>query len=411
MMRTGLSTAWLTVACGLALTPVMAAETIPYSIPPAAGTQREIGALKGVGEEILPGFYPAVTVSMARHNNALRSDTGEQSDTVITVAPSLLYKTELGKHALQLRYEGQFYQYQNLSSENVNNHVLNADLGLDLTEKFDVNLNAGLGIGSELRGASGSRTGTLLEPDTYRETRWGAEAVYGRSEAQAQVVGSYSSSQLRYTNNDQEQRDRDTDTIGGKFLYNIGPKTALLVEAKRAQIGYLHPVGVSLDSSETALLAGVTWAATAKTTGEFKAGRLTKDFDDPARGDYSGLTYLGRVQWAPLSYSRFSLYASQRTEETTDLAASYFVSRLLGLGWDHELTSRMNLFAYINAIRDDYDSGREDKIRDYGVGLNYNLLSWLDFSGRYGRVKRDSSAADASYEDQFFLLSLTASRK
>ena len=66
------------------------------------------------------------------------------------------------------------------------------------------------------------------------------------------------------------------------------------------------------------------------------------------------------------------------------------------------LPQKLDLLAYYNRIDDDFDSGREDKIDDYGIGLVYHARRWLSLGFRYGKSERDSNRADANYDDTYY---------
>lgn len=387
------------------------AQNQSYSSAPAASTQNAINPPTGVDDELLPGFYPSISIVASRHSNSLQSSGLEQADTVITVTPAFVFKTELGvgRHSAQISYTPVIEKYDKLSSEDEITHNLDGSVHLDVSDKFSVDLNAGYSDGAESRGASGTPLEQSLDRNEFNSTRYGAQAIYGRRSAKMQVAGAVSRNELRFTNNDQELRNRDSDNLTGRIYYNIGPKTATFLEGSVTDIDYLSGIS-TLDSTETRYSLGLRWDTTAITGAEIKVGHLEKDFDDPSGADFSGLSYLGSINWQPRPFTSAKFYASRTTEESTTDTASYFASNLFGVSASHDLTGQISVFGYLNFTNDEFSDGREDDITDVGIGIDYLMRPWLKFGAQYGLVERDSTDPVGDFEDQFISLSVTATR-
>jgi hypothetical protein len=402
------------LAVAVALGWSSAASAVEYIAPPEASTLRPAGPPPLVSpEDILAGFYPAVTVSVTEDSNVFRTETDEESDTVVAVSPSLAYITDLGRHRFTAQYRGDYFYHDNFSDEDTADNTLRAGLNLDMTERFQANLGAGFTQGHESRGAAGSRLALTPEPDKFEETSAEAELVYGRRIATLQLVGAVGVSDLRYTNNNQDARDRDADSLRLAAYYNYSPVTSFFVEGRRVEIDYINTVAglPNRDSTDTSYYLGARWEATAATVGEIRVGTTNKDFDDPSQSDFDGGSYLGRVQWSPVPYSVFDFYASRTTQESTSVDSSYILSDLYGVSWNHELTERWRLDAFAEWINDEYEIGRNDKVQSYGAGMGYNLLTWLDVGARYVHSTRDSDFAGFDYDDDLITVYLTAARQ
>lgn len=393
-------------------TPVFAQSTNYAALPEASTLRNPLPAALRDDEGLVLGFYPAVSISYTRQTNVLRSKTNERSDYRLMITPTLAYIREIGRHRYQIQYRGDYFSFQNLKNENAIDHNIQGGIALDLTETLDARLRAGYTKGHEARGAAGARVSTSPEPDRFEEVSFGGGLTLGRRTSMLQLAGAMGISELRYVNNDQGARDRDSDSISGTVYYNLRPKTAVLFAVNRKTIDYIHPAsGLNLDSTETGYHAGVTWEATAITTGLIKVGYTEKDLDDPTLKDYSGGTYEGRVRWRPRPFSTFEFYTARSTAESTEGTSSFIVSDQLGGGWNHQLSERWRVNAFADRIQDEFSSGRKDNIVNYGVGVGYNMLMWLDLAARYARAKRTSDFEDANYEDELFVLSMTATRR
>lgn len=382
---------------------------VSYWIPPARQTGRAIYPPVGVQTALIDGFYPAVTVGLSRESNVFHSEDNEQSDTVLSIRPSIVYRTSLGRHQAQIGVFGIFDRYDKLDTEDRDNFALGAGLNLDLSERLDVNLQAGYVDGSETRGAAGAPPSEFPSPDEFEVLNYGAEAIYGRRSNTMQLAGAIDRDEVRYTNNDQQGRDRNRDEITGRLYYNMGARTDLFAEVDFADIDYIDPSS-SLDSTETGLFIGARFDATDATFAEGKIGQLDKDFDDPSQGDFDGVAGLIRVVWQPRPFTGVRLYASRTTEESADPAASFFVSNLLGAAVEHDFTSRWSAYAFLNRTNDEFSDGRDDRLIDFGIGVDYALTQWLSVGARYGKVDKTSNQPGFAFDDDLVSLYFTAVR-
>jgi len=390
--------------------PVVLAQTASYSTAPAPQTNTALeGDKKVVDTQLVPGFYPALTVAAVRHSNGHKSSNLKQAEIEYSASAGLTYKAELGQHDLQLFYGASVISHSKFKQDNYIQNTLGAGLNLDLTDRFNMVLDAGYIDGAEPRGSTGSRLIGNTDPDAYHLFRYGAEGIYGRRSNTMQVSLAAHQEQLRYTNNQQGFRDRDRLNLRGRVYYNLGPSTTTFVELINSNIDYL--TNNRLDSTDQAYSVGARWEATDITAAEFSIGNLSKNFDDPTVQDFSGATYLGKLLWAPLTFTDVSLYASRRTEESSEPGSTYFVSNLLGTAVNHALSDSIGLLAYANYTTDDYSNDRRDTIWDYGLGMDYTMRPWLFLGLRAGQTSRSSSVSAANYDDQFIGFSVTMSNE
>jgi hypothetical protein len=390
------------------------AGAVEYIAPPEASTLRPAGPPPLISaEDILAGFYPSVTVSATQDNNVFRTETDTESDTAVAVSPALAYITNLGRHRFTAQYRGDYVYHDKYSDSDTSDNTLRGGLALDMTDRLQGSLGAGYTEGHEARGAAGSRFLVPGEPDKFHETSGDAMITYGRRIATLQLLGAVGVSQLRYTNNNQDARDRDANSLRLAAFYNFSPITSFFLEGRRTDINYTETVAglPNRDSVDTSYYLGARWEATAATVGEVRVGTTKKEFDNPSQADFSGSSYIGRVQWAPVTYSVFDFYASRTTQESTLLDSSYVLSTLYGVDWNHDLTERWRLDAFAEWDTDEYQAGGKDKLQSYGIGTAYNLLTWLDVGARYAHSTRNSDLAGFDYDDDLITLFLTAARQ
>lgn len=381
-------------------------QTWSYGVPAAPGTQKAVEPPPGVSDTTQRGLYAGLAASTTRHTNTLRTSELVAEDTEIVLTPSLLYRQDFGRHQAQVGYSANVVTYQDLSSQDVTAHNLNAALSLWPGEVLSFGAFGGYGKGYETRGASGARVIGDLEQDEYDTWNYGVTALLGRQESTMQFGVGYNVTTWKYTNNEQEYRDHDDGTLTGRVYYNYSPITAFFLEANFTDIAY-EQVLPKQDSTETSYLVGVRTAPTAALSGEIAYGVLTKEYDDPAIAGYDDNTYRARVRWVPVDRLGFNFFASRTTEESGELTSNFFVSDLLGFGVDYALTARIRASAFYNHFEDDYtETGRLDTTHDWQVGLDYAVTNWLTLGLHYGQTDRDSNVPEAVYDDEYIGLTI-----
>lgn len=384
--------------------PVSAQEEAIFGIPPAASTADALNPPPGVDRERDLGVHASIGVSYLHTDNVRRTPDGE-SDDGFTISPALTYKAALGRHTAQLGASAELARFNEFDDEDYDSYTLDGAINLDVTRKLDIDAFAAFTAATESRGSSGSRVVQTGDRDEVEILAYGARATYGRLTNRIQLRAGVDREEWRYQNNAQDFRDRDVDNLRGAVYYNFSPRTSLFARVVFSDIEYVRPIR-NLDSEETSYSVGVRWQATAQTRGEFSVGRQEKEFDDPGLKDFEGTVYNGRIRWMPTRRTGVNLYGSRTTEETTTVEDGFFVSELLGISADHALTERLTAIAYFNHTDDEFDSGREDEIQDYGIGFDYALLRWLSVGARYGHIERESNDPLAEFEEEFVKLTL-----
>ena len=377
------------VALGLGFAGVSQAQTLgTYNINPTKAD-----------EQVVPGFYPGIEMQVVYDDNILRTDTSTFDSMILEARPELQWIGVMGKHKVRLGYQGYYGLYEASSNQNFDDHYLGADATLDLTQKFNVNLTADSRREHEPRTVAVVPAPTLgIGPNVWEQWAVAGQAVYGRRTAKAQIAVKALHQDRQYVNNGQGIRDYDSDQLTLTFYYNLGPKTQLLVEPSFTKYDYTNPASVQ-DNDLKRLLVGVTWEATAKTTGEFKIGRHDKTYDNGI-GDTKGLSLEAKVIWKPKTYSTVTAVLSRNAYDSALGGGSQsFEALLASVDWTHELTRLTELEAGVSYEKDSYDLGRDDDLSNAYLGVSYALKRWLTVGARYDYSQRNSNAAGADFDD------------
>ena len=354
-----------------------------------------------------PGFYPSISVKQTSDDNIFRQPAASEiSDDFTSIAANLLLIKTFGKHQLTAEYAGDYADYNKNTDEDYTDHTVNLNLLLDLTKKFNIDVQANYKDVHEPRGSAGTVNGSN-KPNEYTEKRIFTGFSFGRKTAKAQVELDVAAVDTEYTNNAQSARDRDNQIVSARAFYNVGNKTALFVEAKQNTVDYATG---TLDSTENFYHLGLRWDATNKTTGEIKVGSFDKDFDAASQKDGDGTSYEASITWSPKTYSQFTLGLSRAPQESST-ADNFYTSRLVSLDWIHSFGQKLDLTVNASDGVDEYSLGvREDKLMNAGLGLSYEFRRWMDVGLNYTYSKRDSTDNTADYTDNLVSLSVTFSK-
>ncbi len=355
--------------------------------------------------------YPAVRYELQHNDNIVLQAPGSglvKSDTIQVLNPSVRFEGKQGAniYGLDLGFASGRYTQSSADNYDDNNIAANA--------MFNPEARVRIGLRAEhldIHDPRGSTNDPLTpEPNRYRQGTLGGIFGYGAPGAQGRLEFELGGFDKHYYNNRSTTSINDQDhRYGGvTFFWRIAPKTSLLAQVKRNSIDFTDPAS-SLDSTETSLLGGVTWEATAKTTGIFKIGQLKKDMKDPTRNDFTGGSWEGQVRWSPLTYSVWDFSTSKATRETTGGVGNFILGTTYGARWTHAWTNQFSTIASASYATDDYKGlDRNDKISGLGMKGTYQMRRWLSFGAEYRWSKRNSSVDTADYKNNIYLLFVSA---
>lgn len=349
-------------------------------------------------------FTPTLKVSESYDDNFREVENDEESSWITTIAPTFTLGAEGRKSAYKLSYSAVSDTFHSSQKDNNTDHHLTADAGFEFNDRNRLKLNAGYHDVEETAGLD-----QKVENDMFNTKNVGGVYTFGAQSARAQIDLGANYEELRYTNTGRlnADKERDTTALKSTFYYRVAPKTKVLLEGRHTDYNYV--TNDRLNSENVGLLAGVTWEATAKTTGTAKFGREKKDFDDSSISEKSGGMWEVGATWEPRTYSRFSLNTRRGFDEG-DSGASTIKSQSTTLSWEHDWAERLSSNVSYTRMDQDYqDIEREDQIDTFGIGLTYEMRRWLDIGIGYKYSENDSDAANESYERNIYALSFTAS--
>ncbi len=362
--------------------------------------------------DLLNDFYPSIEVRIEDRDNVRRRPDFEESDLLTIVSPSLGYRTNFGRHQFYAAYNGTFTFHQDIDQEDAESNVVSANLGLDLTRRWDLDVFGSFGESFEERGISGSRefvdfvnNGIDSGPETVNFVSYGADLIFGRKLGVIQAVLGYEVQKSRFDSDDlldtinfSDGRDRTSETLHFDVDWRFSDRASLFARIEQTDTDFDN-FDTTLDSDQTDFLLGLRWRADGSLSGVVGVGVSDRDFDDPSRENFDSSIYYANLTYSFNPFSTISLNASRTFEEPSDITSDFFESELFGVSWNHALNTRTSLSLYAQAIDDDFNTNREDQFFDWGVELSYGWRNWLTASIYYSEVERDSNIDNVEFDD------------
>lgn len=363
-------------------------------------------------------LIPTLKVDVSRSDNMFRANTNEVDSDLYLITPRLEAIIDDGRNVFSVAGEVIDGDYSATSEDDYTDWRLdaNAHLEMDIRNSFD--FNAGLFSTREMRGTGFSQGGFLpTDPDSYEETVYGASYQYGTDSSFGRLVLGVDALDKTYDNNrlTTRFRDREDENFVGTFYLNISPRTDILFEYSGSDVDYTTDPNVvagaadTLDSDETYAFVGLTWEATAKTTGTIKVGSGEKEFADADRLDADMASWDVSLQWEPLTYSIINISAASRFDEATGVGDALETTNY-SLNWQHTWSDSLSSSINIYSSDDEYiGSTRNDELDTLTFRLDYSARRWLDFYVSVARDERQSNFATFEYKENVVALGFSLS--
>lgn len=346
----------------------------------------------------------AVHTGAGYNNNVALSDSNKVSSMLLTLTPSLAIGLEGATQRYHAIYRGNYGRYPSSARDDYDHHELALTAAHAWTTRFRTTANYDYVRAHTPRGVVATAVSSV-QPWTLQSVR--ASAAYGAAGAVGGLEGDLAYSRRRYTgaSNVKAIGDFDQFTVGGTFSYRVAPKTRLIAQVHWSD--FTHPDDPTLDNTEVQYMLGVSWEATAKTTGRLRAGHTAKDFSNASRADFAGRSYDAGITWAPRTYSIVDFSASRALSESYETGSSFVVNSVADLGWRHiwpqGIRSKVN---YVYGRIQQEGLNRTDTYQNWGGRLSYGVKQSLRAGVEVRRDIRDSDAPELNYKRNIMMLTL-----
>lgn len=376
-----------------------------YEIP--GGNKSTEDGPRGVALSDGVALYAKLGIDYGKDDNLFQSNILERSSNFYALRPGLKLQGRNASGIFTLDFDSNSTRYQSSHNDDFNDYNTRASAEFAAGSSMGFRLAGDYNKGHDARGSTDRPSGT--RPDVFTDRGVGALFAYGANDAAGRVELEGGMFRKRYTNNRTFTvgSDRDTDKLAGRFFMRVAPKTSVLFEAREDKYDYALSTSIQ-DSKERRYLAGVTWEATAATSGTIKIGRIEKNFSSSLIKDFSDTGYEGSINWMPVSYSKFEVYALKTFNESTGYGDFALVKRF-GANWLHDWNSKLSTTALIARSDDEYiNTTRNDTVDTLGFKINYKLQRWLTLGGEYNYTDRSSNISVYSYKRNVYMLTLGA---
>ena len=335
-------------------------------------------------------IYFGVTLGVGRNSNVLGANSNQKPSLFGVLRPELVTELKTRGDRYTLSYLGNYTHYASAASDDFNHHEFWAAGDNYFTSRARLGWGVGYLDKTDPRGSTDRAGGQV--PDRWHAPVFRVLGIYGAQGSIGRIEGESSVMRKRYDNNRNSTAASDVDltTVSGRFFYRFMPRTSLVLEARNTWANYVLGTSTN-DNTDTRLYAGLTWDATAKTTGTIKVGQAHKNFNDGSRKDGTMGSWEGSLRWSPLTYSTFDLLSSRTPADSTGVG-NFTVNTGSSLAWNHKWASYISSRANVGLVKTQFSGdAREDRTTNYGVGffheVGYRARVGLDWN----RTDRNSN--------------------
>ena len=404
----------------LGTTPAQAqpvSDAPPVTRPPAVDHSEFPGLAWGSFR-----LFPELVLSATHDDNIYARRAREVEDTVFTLSPSLVLRSDWKAHELIVDAGADIDRYADHSTENVSDYWIGADGKLELgasTELFG-------GVRHTRDHEDRFAGGALTPQEQRRPTR------YDHDEAHAGIATAFGPFRLRAgatfdrfdyldaqsttgATIDNDDRRYDQSSVGARLAYALNPVYALFLQYATDRRRYdelIDGTSFNRDSDGYRVAAGVQFNRPAeRLSGELLAGRMKQRFDHEGFADIEKPYFGALLSWRPTPQVRITGFVDRTLEETTVSEDGRYASASLdttyGLEIERELSNRLSVFADVSTTRSDYQAfERRDRVIDAGAGVRYYVEPTLFVGADLRVIDRNSNDLDAQYSRSQFMLSL-----
>jgi hypothetical protein len=380
--------------------------------------QEEIDSMPGFTLGNMP-VIPTIGLSLGYDDNVTMASRDEISSMFYMISPAVRWEIPSDRSVLSLSAAADIVRYEDSPIDDRESWSLRGDWVWDVSNRQNLGLFAEYREGVDRRG-EGRRQGDAglipLDKDEWERLGIGGTWDYGAVGARGRLTLDAGAWGLEYTNNREgltpddpgtTALDRDWRYLGGTFFWRVAPKTSLLADYRFVDTDYKTAVGSSSEMHTWGL--GLTWDASARTTGRIQYGNQKRKFDDPTKQSYDGPAWMASVSWRPRTYSVFTLSGTRSTQEP-DGNGDYVLRQDITLSWLHDWATRFGTTVDIGYGEDDYrPDGRADDIFYWGVGARYTFNQHFRFGASVTGYDRNSEVPEFEYQRMVYLLTLEAS--
>lgn len=356
-----------------------------------------------------------ITSKLGYGDNVFRGSDNEQSSTIFSLAPIVQAIKEDSKQRLTFEYEGEGVAFFDSSDDN----FLSTSLGAEYLRKLTASSEFGVGFdfedGNNVRGTdiTEGTQGDIEGATEFTRTDFNLDYRIG-----SQKVGP--SLELRYLNTDIEfdnfelinqGRDYTLDKLSARLGYQYSVATNFFLDLSYSDFDYdatSRSLNGELDGAERAVMVGVKWRVSRRTSGEVSVGSTDKEFDqfnDPG----SLTTWNAEVEWTPTARDTILLQSFSRPYEQAGTGLFQDVEQT-SISWEHDLSRALSVRSKVTMGSVTFDvAERDDDFDALELGLIYKPSRYSEVSLNYEYEDKESNISRFNYDTNTVFLSYSVS--
>ncbi len=361
-------------------------------------------------------WKPAVEVLTGYDSNVPRA-TERKGSPVTVVSPELTAKSDWSRHELQLDMRGSYTWYTDQEVDNFSRPLidLKARSRVDITSQTKADLESRYNLNTDSPG-NPNNPGDIAKPPVYQTYGGTAGVTRKFNRLEVTLKGTidrtvYQDAELNDGGTlDLSDRDYTQTGVALRSAYEVSPGIKPFVEVgadRRKHDQQLNCFCENRDSDGRTIKGGVQFELTRRLTGEFSAGTLTREFEDPDLQTLRGtLIDASLIYYAtPLTTLKFD--AKTTVAESAIEGVSGTLTRDLTLQIDHSFRRWLIGTLKFGYSTDDYKGlGREDQRYFASAGMTYKLTRTLALKGEFRQDWLRSNVTGADYTASTVLVGL-----
>lgn len=355
-------------------------------------------------------FYPSLFTGVGYNNNLTRAETNTIGSSFVTVAPQLVAEMKNKGDRYTVLASVNSTTFNSSSDDNATDGELTLAGDNYFSSRARMGWSLGQVNGTDPRGSTQRAANT--KPDTWHSTNANGTFIYGAPEASGRLEFDVGSQGKVYDSNRATTAASDVNvtSLAARVYYRLGTRSLALAEVRNAKNAYVLSSSTA-SNTERRYYAGLTWDATAATTGIFKVGQMTKDFDSTVAGreKFTGGSWEGTIRWSPLTYSVVDFQTSRATADASGVG-NYLLTTGNDVVWNHKWTQSLSSRASLGQLTTEFaGAGRTDTANNYGIAVNYAVLRWLQLGVDLSGTDSTSNVSGSAFKRNVTMFTLNAS--
>ncbi len=359
---------------------------------------------------------PILETQIEYDSNIFLDETGEVSDMVAKFKPSLTFKSDFGRHALNLDVRAEQKSYFDETDQNTTDLRGTLDGELDILDRLSGAFSFSAMREHEDR-SDATTAASAYEPIEVNSHTAKIGLTYRPNRVSASLFGTYNrqtyengTTRTTRANLLQEDRDKDSVTAAIKIAYEHTPSFSPYFTLSATHDRYDHRaafVGAVQDQKIYSFSPGLSFNFKDILMGRVQAGIGRQDKEEPGIEDKTTYLVDTDVTWAatPLTTAVFKL---NRFFDTDSNLNSGLVETRANVQLHHELKRNFILGTGLSAKWREFEgAGRRDKIYSFNIDGTYQINQHFGIKGGYIINKRLSNNIGLDYDQNIISLSLT----